>query len=45
MDRILDKKLILIVYNSEGSKWHLPRIIWDSKDDSLRQVHHVILNS
>lgn len=39
LDRVLDKKLILIVYDTTKSSWHLPKLEWDqSIDDSLRKV-------
>ena len=45
LDRILDKKLILIVYDSEKSVWHLPILEWNSTiDQSLRNVSISSLN-
>jgi hypothetical protein len=39
LDRILDKKLILIIFDSDKSVWKLPTLEWDSKmDESLRIV-------
>ena len=45
LDRILDKKLILIVYDNEKSVWHLPKLEWNNTiDQSLRNVSISSLN-
>lgn len=39
LDRVLDKKLILITYDPERSLWQLPKLEWNNKiDESLRKV-------
>jgi len=38
IDRILDKKLILLVYDAEKSKWALPEIKYTQTDPSLRHT-------
>jgi hypothetical protein len=39
MDRILDRKLILLVFNKDENKWELPKYKYSSVDDSLREVN------
>jgi len=43
LDRILDKKLVLLVYNQERSQWELPEMQWIQDDKSLRSVSGVNL--
>lgn len=39
LDRVLDKKLILITYDPERSLWQLPKLEWNNRiDESLRKV-------
>lgn len=37
-DYVLDKKLILLVYEPDTSKWQLPKLEWSQNDLSLRMV-------
>ncbi len=44
LDRILDKKLILIIFDTKKSVWKLPSLDWDPKsDESLRCVRFAFL--
>lgn len=38
LDKVLDKKLVLIVYNQAKSQWQLPEMEWSQSDESLRNV-------
>ncbi len=38
LDKVLDKKLVLIIYNQEKSQWQLPETQWNPNDQSLRTV-------
>ncbi len=42
LDRILDKKLVLLVFNQERSQWELPEMQWVQDDKSLRSVSGLI---
>ncbi len=42
MDRILDKKLILLVYDQEKSIWRLPKLRWEPDEISLRYVGRLV---
>lgn len=37
-DYVLDKKLILLVYEPDTSKWQLPKLEWSQNDVSLRMT-------
>lgn len=38
LDKVLDKKLLLIVYNPQKSQWQLPEMEWSQTDESLRNT-------
>ena len=42
MDRILDKKLILLVYDQDKSIWQLPKLRWEPNEISLRYVGRLV---
>lgn len=45
LDRILDKKLLLIVYDPVKSQWQLPELQWNKEDDSLRHTAQKSVNN
>ena len=40
MDRILDRKLILLVLNKDSNEWELPKYEWAKSHASLRTVKY-----
>jgi len=45
MDRILDKKLILLIYDQEKSIWQLPKLRWEPDEISLRYTGERLISS
>ena len=41
IERVLDKKLILLVHDSKTSTWELPKIEWNVDDLTLRYVSQI----